>query len=439
MNILILGAGRIGAYLAGVLSGDGHDVIVLDKDSKALEKVGRYADVATKLGSGTDWRVYAELAERSPHLLIALSGNDATNLVACSIAKNLGFPKTVARMRSTSYFQAERLDFNRLFFVDDFIGVELIVAHDIFNQVRYPGNVSIENFAHGAVQMRTIEIPKDWKEKQTKIVDLALHQNLLVGLIWRDGALIFPKGSDHIAAGDEVTFIGETKVMLGLDAFFGMPEKKSRRVTLFGGTAVALELAQILEEQKIEVQIIEPNEAQCKELAEALPYATILNQEITEASLERDAFVACTSSTETNILAGALAQHAGCDPVIALVSEAKKYAPLLKKVGITQIASERESIAKRIQSMVHTEDIVAISSLYDNRAKIVEVKVSPDSRIVGIPIANLRASLPSDFLIALIYNRGRVMIAKGSHILSPEDTVIIICGPKALIELEKTF
>ena len=46
MNIVILGAGNIGSYLAMVLSEEGHDVIVIDKDHKALERISMTADIA---------------------------------------------------------------------------------------------------------------------------------------------------------------------------------------------------------------------------------------------------------------------------------------------------------------------------------------------------------------------------------------------------------
>lgn len=67
------------------------------------------------------------------------------------------------------------------------------------------------------------------------------------------------------------------------------------------------------------------------------------------------------------------------------------------------------------------------------------MKVSSDSEIIGIPIADLASRLPKNFLIALIENRGRIMIAKGNHILAPGDTVIILCSPEQISEIEKLF
>ena len=68
-----------------------------------------------------------------------------------------------------------------------------------------------------------------------------------------------------------------------------------------------------------------------------------------------------------------------------------------------------------------------------------EVNVSQDSPIIGIPLSQLGPLLPSDFLIAMIQNRGRIMIANGNRIISAGDTVIVITSPKHIEDLENIF
>ncbi len=143
MNICILGAGNIGSYLATTLAKKEHNVVVIDHDPKALEKLGRSADIATRLGSGTDWRLLEELTELTPDLFIAVSSDDETNLVACTIAKNLKYPKTVARIRQNTFLDHSKLDFNRIFYVDHLLGTELIIAHDLFKHIVNPSSTSL--------------------------------------------------------------------------------------------------------------------------------------------------------------------------------------------------------------------------------------------------------------------------------------------------------
>ena len=111
----------------------------------------------------------------------------------------------------------------------------------------------------------------------------------------------------------------------------------------------------------------------------------------------------------------------------------------MKELGITSAVSEQVNISNRVLSIVHAETIISISSLADNQARVTEIKVSADSELIGIPLSDLSAHLPKDLLIAVIENRGRVMIGKGNRILSPNDTIIVISSPKHIHEFQYLF
>jgi trk system potassium uptake protein TrkA len=293
--------------------------------------------------------------------------------------------------------------------------------------------------------MRTVVIPQNWKFSGRKIGEIPFPENLLVGLIKRQAGLVFPRGQDVILSGDEVTLIGEKNTMLKIHELFGTPHKVIKSVVITGGSSIAIQLCKILEEQNIQVKVIEKDEETCHKLALELPSSTVLNQDMTDFNFllsekinHADAFVACADSSEINILSSALAKQAGCEEVIALVSD-ESYAPLLRRLGIFYSVSERLSIASKILSILRSENVISVSSLYDNQAKILELNVSTHSQIVGIPISDLGHFLPQDCLIAMIENRGRVLIPKGNHILSPGDTAIIICPPKHVQKLEEAF
>jgi trk system potassium uptake protein len=450
MNIVILGAGNIGSHLAFVLSEEGHDVIVIDKDFKALEKIGMAADIATRMGSGTDWRLLEEIKDFSPDFFIAVSCNDETNLASCAVAKNLGYPKTIARVRGRAFLDNRRLDFQKLFCVDHILGTERIIAEDIFKCILNPGNLAVENFAHGAVQMRTIVIPDDYRDRGKSLAQVHLNDDLLIGLIRRkiegeQKTIIFPKGQDLLLPGDEATIVGKSAVMDNLHPIFGIVNKTIESAVLIGGSGVAMHLVQRLIQHKIKVKIIEEDEEKCQQLSRLFPSAIILNQNGTDLHVlkeERvelsDILITCTSSHETNILAAISGKQAGCRQVLALVSD-ESVIPLLQRLEISYALSERQSITRCIQLILHDETLISWASLYDNKANIMEVKISSASRLVGIPISDLSSSLPRNLLIAMIKNQNGIIIPKGSSCLASGDTAIVICGPESIEELEKIF
>lgn len=450
MNIVILGAGSTGSYLALVLSKEEHNVIVIDTDYKALEQLSQRADIATKLGSGTDWRILDEIKEHSPDFFIAMSSNDETNLTACAIAKGLGYPKTLSRIRQEAFLNHSPISIHQLFSVDRILGTELIVAHEILKCIMNPGNLAIENFAHGAVQMQTIIIPEHFPEKGKSLSEMRLMDNLLLGLIRRNGeggssSLIFPKGQDIILPGDEATVIGKTKDMHNLHHIFGIVDNTIGSAVIAGVSGVAIHLIRLLQEKKIAVKIIEQDEQKCAMLARQFPSATILNHDGKDFDFLKeekvylsDVFVACTGSHETNILTAILAKQAGCKEVITLVSDESVF-PLLQKFKISYALSERSSIARRVQVLLHNETFISLASLYDNQAKIIEVKISDKSHLIEKPINELRDILPKDFLIAMVKSHKGIIIPKGDTVLKSGDTAIIICCPESIAEVKEIF
>ncbi len=448
MHVVILGAGSFGSYLAETLSQKGYSITLIDHDPKALERVGRSADIATRLGSGTDYKILEELLETNPDFFIAMSAADETNLVACRIAKKLGYPKTAARIRQNFLLSSEEWDIGALFAVDHVIGTEWIIAKDIFKLIIHSGTLALESFAKGHVQMRTVIIPEDFKEAGKSLESLLLSDNLLVGLIRRkigesSPKIIFPKGQDHLLPGDEATLIGIPSEIQALSQRFEIKKKKVQSAVLIGGSGVAVNLCKLLIAQNISVKIVEQNEERCRELASLFPDVTILNHDGTDFSFleeERvsaaDVVVSCTSSHEKNILAAALAKQVGCQEVVALICD-ESCLPLLKQLGINHTLSERASVAARVQGLLYDKSVVSIASLHENQAKIMEVKISSDSTLTKTPISALKGSLPPNFLIALLETESGVTIPKGNNVLSAGDTAIVICSPESAKEMER--
>ncbi|SCA62876.1 Uncharacterized protein SCG7109_AE_00330 [Chlamydiales bacterium SCGC AG-110-M15] len=453
MNIVIVGAGDIGLHCANVLSKEGHNVVLVDKDSQLLEMASRESDVATRVGTGTDWQLLEELTEIHPDLFLALTEDDEDNIVACAIAKNLGYKQTVAFIKHSRYLNCSRVDFGRVFYVDHFISPALLTSENIFQKLLSPGSISIESFAHGAIQMRTLCISDKWRKGDQRLQDLDLPKGLMIGLISRPVGkaddvkyqCIFPHGNDHIQTGDEVTVIGERDVVLASHQFFGSNYQPIKSAVIIGGSRVGFHLAKALEHQNINIRLIDKDFNKCCSLSERLPYSTILHHDgcdiefLKSEKIDRaDALITCSEDDETNFLAAMLGKEAGCENVM-VVSANTRYFPIIQRLGIVHAVSPRLSSINRILSIAQKKTVTSIVSMYEDRAEVMELRISANSIIAGIPISELGPQLPKDFLIAVIQNRGRIMVANGNRILTPGDTVIAITHPRHLKDLESLF
>jgi trk system potassium uptake protein TrkA len=455
MNVVIIGAGEIGMHLAKVLSKERINVTLVDKNPLKLESASSEIDIATRVGDATNWQLLDELLELSPDFLLAMTDSDECNLIACTIAKNLGYPRSMVRLKNPYFLNQTRLDFARIFEIDHFIAPEMLAANDIYKTIATPSSRLVETFSSGAIQLRTIELSKKWRGGNEKLSDLSLPPGVMIGLIRREIELegskskakqiIFPHGNDKLLAGDEITVIGEIDEMDDIHFFFGVPHGHLRSVVLIGGSSIALNLAKILERKEVDVRIIEKNYERCLSLSESLLSTTIIHEDGTNPAVleaekihKADVVVACTSSDETNITVALLAKKVKSPKVISVIGDAQ-LTTIIDDLGVTYTAAPRLSAANRILSLLRQQTITSMISLYEGQAEIVEMNISNNSKVAGIPISELGPQFPKSFLLATIQSRGRTFIANGDRVLSPGDTVVVVTNPKHIPELEKVF
>jgi trk system potassium uptake protein len=290
----------------------------------------------------------------------------------------------------------------------------------------------------------------------TDLKNLDLPEKIIVGLIRRDTSendlegnptkkLIFPHGNDTILSGDEVTFIGATEAISQIHEFFNITQKEIKSIVIAGGSLTCLYLAKLLEPFNIDIRIIEKDFSRCRELADRLPHATIMNHDASDLDFlsnekigQADIFVACTNHDEVNLFTSLLSKEVGCENSVVVLSNTA-YIPIAAWLGFRYTASPRISATNQILSQLFSGKVNSLISIYENQAEIMEINVSMNSRVVGIPLSELGPYLPRDLLIVMIQNRGRIMIANGDRIISPGDTVILVTSPKHINELEKIF
>lgn len=449
MNIVIIGAGNIGLYMARVFSAQKENVFLIDINVDKLNEAAIHLDIATREGSGTDWQLLDDLMEMKPDLLLAMTDQDEVNLVACDIAKQLGYPRTICRVKDNRYLNRTRLDFARMFNVDYFISPELLVANDIYKYLICYNSLGFESFAHGALQMRTLQIPHDWLHSNKTLKHLHFTEGLMVGLINRmengKAKIIFPHGDDILLPDDKVTFVGERDAIAAIPEFFGLVSFPIESVVILGGSVVGVHLSKLLHKRNVDVRIVDKDETRCQELARKLPFCRIIHHDgtdldflLSEKISQAGYVIACTQNDEINVLTALVAKRAGCEHVAIVLSD-NRFVPLANQLGFVQIVSPQAVAAQHILSLAKSQTITSLVSLYNHEVEVLEIIVSMNCKIIGIPLSDASKMLPKDLLIVMIQNRGRVSIAKGDSIICPGDTVIVMCEAKSINELSKIF
>src|SRR6185437_7104075 len=89
MRVIIMGCGRVGARLAGMLDSEGHTVGVIDLRLDAFERLPAKFSGNTVLGEGIDYDVLRHAGIEQADAFLALSNNDNSNIMASQIAKSV--------------------------------------------------------------------------------------------------------------------------------------------------------------------------------------------------------------------------------------------------------------------------------------------------------------------------------------------------------------
>ena len=125
MKIVIMGCGRVGARLAGLMESDGHSVTIVDNDSYSFRRLPAEFQGTALLGNGIDQDVLRRAGIEEADAFLALTQGDNRNIMATQIAKHIfNVPRAVCRI-----YDPLRRD------IYEELGLEAISPTTIFAQI----------------------------------------------------------------------------------------------------------------------------------------------------------------------------------------------------------------------------------------------------------------------------------------------------------------
>jgi len=101
MYIIVVGGGRLGYYLTRALLSEGHEVTIVEKNATFCKIINDELGDVCIHGDGCEAATLTEIGTGRADMLIAVTGDDEDNLVACQVAKyKFNVPRTIARSRN---------------------------------------------------------------------------------------------------------------------------------------------------------------------------------------------------------------------------------------------------------------------------------------------------------------------------------------------------
>lgn len=447
MNIILVGAGRIGYALAHSLTLEGHDITVIDRDEEQIAHVSATLDVMTVCGS-VDIELLRLSGVEKADLLIAVTNSDEANILCCMVGKKLGVPHTIARVRQEEHYK-EVILLREELGLSMTINPEYMAAAEISRVLRFPSAAKVEAFAKGQAEMVEFKLAEGNPlcGMELKNFHAKFGRGTLLCAVRREDEVHIPGGDFVLESGDSVSVVGSPKHIHALFRDMNIFKRSARFVLIVGGGKVGAYLAKQLLGMGIHVKILEKNEEQAFLLKEDLPKAEIavcdgarpdiLDEEGMPAM---DAFVALTGSDETNIIMAAYARQAEVDKVITKVSQ-PHYIPLAASFGLEEPVQPQSIIAQQVlryvRGMENSSGVSGVENLrtiVDGQLEVLEFRASVSSPCVGRTLREL--PIRKGVLVAAIIRDGKCLIPGGQDEIWAGDSVLAVTTRRGMTHLE---
>jgi len=195
VNVIVVGCGRVGSQLATLLSIDGHNVTVIDKESDAFRRLGTTFNGVTIRGLGFDEEVLEEAGIRECDAFAAVTDLDNTNLMAAEVARKIfDVPHVVARLynpqRERTY---QQLDL-------DYVCGTTLVAESLLDKIQSGHGHHIDTF--GDVEIVVFKLAPGSVGKAVRELDIP--GQIMVAIIARGKRTFIPAPDTVLEDGDVV-------------------------------------------------------------------------------------------------------------------------------------------------------------------------------------------------------------------------------------------
>jgi trk system potassium uptake protein TrkA len=198
MRIVIIGGGKVGSYLTRVMREAGHVVAVIEQDAGRAESIAEETEALVLEGDGTDVELLNTAGVDRADWVLAVTGQDESNVVACQLAATLGASRVLARLnnpRNRPTFEA--------------LGIPVVAVTDLMVQVisrevqaDVGELVRLALLGRGQVSLLEVSIPDDTDEPE--VIDLDLPEPSILVTVVRGEKVVVPRANTRLRPGDRV-------------------------------------------------------------------------------------------------------------------------------------------------------------------------------------------------------------------------------------------
>lgn len=454
-SILILGLGGIGLYLAKRLVHEGYAVTVLEEDGRLINRADENLDARLIKGSAMSIKCWEEANAMEMDFMIAVTDNDAVNMLSALIADKFGIEQKISRVRSLEYGQKDSLLKSDDLNIDLFIHPEELAAQEIVRLIKRTSGDEIIDIALGKMQAMAAKIDDDSLLANKTLIEIARAYSDIafrVVAIARGISTIIPVGKTEILPHDQILIMAGSEELPRLMELTGMQKKRRLRVMIVGGGLVGSRIAQLLG-KTVRVKLLEKNEKRAAELSSMLPDTEVLlgdgaDKDVLNAAglADMDTFISATGENETNIMTCMLVKHIvetqgetqHKTKTISLVNK-EEYVVLASTSG-SDIAINKKILAgNEIFTFIRRSEMLSVSHMHGFDVEVADLIAAPNSSITKKTLENLDSVLAEHIIVGSVFRDGKWETAVGETQVHAGDRAIVICDSLYLKDVRELF
>lgn len=446
MKIIIAGAGAVGTHLAKLLSREQHDITVIDENIDKLGDLGVNFDLLTLCASPLSIDTLRNADADKADLFIAVTPDEAHNMVCCMLASKLGAKKTVARIDSYEYTKPKNGELFKSVGINSVIYPEMLAGKEIMHNMKHGWVRQWFEIQQGKLVMLGVKVRSNATILSKPLRELFVPETPFhIVAVKRGDETLIPRGNDILQAGDVVYFmtmpehVDAIRIMAGKEHY---PDVKN--IFIMGGSSTAVHVVWNMPDY-MHAKIFEPDPKRCERLNELIdnPRVLIINGDGHDPNLlaeegiaHAEAFAALSASSEANILACMTAKRLGIRKTLAMVEDTD-YISVAENLDIGSIINKKTFAASHIYQMMLKADVTTMKNLIVANADVAEFVVSEGAKITKHPVMELK--LPSDVALGGLVRQGKGYLINGRTQILPGDTVVTFCLENTIKRLEKYF
>ena len=213
-NVIIVGAGGIGMTVAKALDGARMNVKVIDTDGDTCKQAAALLNkVAVIKGDGTDRDLLREENAGDMDLLIAVTGDEESNVLISLLAKELGTRRTITRVSKLSYMHIVSA-----VGLDTIINPRMSAARAILQYLRRGKIISVAPLREEQAEAIEAEALETSEIVNTPLAEVNFPSGAILGAIVRNGAIIIPRGDTVVLPHDRLIIFAMQQVVGKLES-----------------------------------------------------------------------------------------------------------------------------------------------------------------------------------------------------------------------------